>query len=205
MYLPQNPFEDHCCILVHKMLQAVLGLATSRQDDSEQKNETDGEEGRCSQLCRREFRALWSITQMKSFPVPPTPQYSIHVYKPCPSFWWHTYWHLVLGWHWDWRGDVFGYIGQYPHLYFYSSVSFILPFPLLFAVRHAHPHNILWRLKLEKQHATPSHKYCGIKYIFPPPRSPFVIFHRAYLLIYCHATSSSLFLQWISLPVISRV
>lgn len=78
------------------------------------KNERVEEEGegrknnqmRCSQLCWQELRALWSITQMRSLlfplsPCPPTLQYySVHVYKPCLSFWWHTrthmLWHLVL-------------------------------------------------------------------------------------------------------------
>ncbi len=116
-------------------------------------------------------------------PSPPTPQYySIHVYKPCPSFWWHSYWHLVLGWHWDWRGDVFGYIGQFPHLYFYSSVSFILP--LLFSVRHTHTQHFM-KIEAWKTTCNSSHKYCGIKYIFSLPRSTLVIFHRVYLLS-CH-------------------
>ncbi len=169
--MPQNPLEGHCCISVHKMLQAVLGLATSRQDNSEQKNETDGgrtnKQMRCSQAVPPVVEGtLIHYNKWNLSPSPPTPQYySVHVYKPCPSFWWHTYsdisfWLASPSW------LTLRLTGRRVWLHFYSTISFILPLPLLFSVRHTHPHNIFMKMKLEKQHATPSHKYCGIKYIF---------------------------------------
>lgn len=104
-------------------------------------------------------------------PFPPTPQYySVHVYKPRSSFWWHTYtdisfWPASPSWltlrltgrrvwqHWPASTPQFLFI----HLFYSSSPSLIL------SQTRTH---FLEDYSFEKQHATPSRKYCGVKVHF---------------------------------------
>lgn len=118
----------------------------------------------CAASSWRHFDPLhkWNLS-----PSPPTPQYySIHVYKPCPSFWWHTYsdisfWLASPSW------LTLRLTGRRVWLHFYSTISFILPLPLLFSVRHTHPHNIFMKIEAWKTTCNSLSQILWHKIFFP--------------------------------------